>query len=85
MLFRSRFEEARIAIQQGMQADPGDPAVWATQALLEWKLGNGDGARKAIASLRKASGDSNGPLFNLIGVHWGDRALVMRFLQEYTL
>ena len=83
-IIAGKFEFAGMAIQKGKQADPSDPAHPAMQALLEWKLGNLPAARRAIESLRNLTGDHQSSIFQLIGRHWGDRALVFGFLRDLS-
>lgn len=82
-ILAGQYEQARAALQAGLQEDDSDPALWAMEAMLQWKLGNMQGARGAIDFLRNVAGDQVSPVFNLIGVHWGDRAQVLGFLKEF--
>jgi hypothetical protein len=44
-LLEGRPEEARRVIEAGQKVNPNDPALWIVNAVLEWKSGNGEGAR----------------------------------------
>lgn len=83
-ILSDRYEHARMAIEKGMQIDGSDPALWAMEAMLQWKMGSMDGARRAIEALRRITGDQHSPVFSLIGSHWGDRAEVVGFLKEFS-
>jgi Tfp pilus assembly protein PilF len=43
-----RFDEARVAIDQALRADPQDPHLWTVRAEIAARMGDGPGANAAI-------------------------------------
>jgi tetratricopeptide (TPR) repeat protein len=80
-IITENWEEARQAIQAGMQADDRDPSLLVVNGFLEWRQGNLAAARRSLGIALVITGQTAQPA-ELITNYWGDAADAGKLLAD---
>jgi tetratricopeptide (TPR) repeat protein len=80
-ILTGNWEEARQAIQAGMQTDDRDPSLLVVNGFLEWRQGNLAEARRSLGIALVITGQTSQPA-KLITNYWGDAAAAGKLLAD---